>query len=64
MEYLHYITLTLKEKVNYISSIILNWIHSGVTDKKDIIRELMLNSNNDPEVLKISQLVLAQLETK
>lgn len=64
MEYLHYITLTLKEKVNYISNIILNWIHSGVTDKKDIIRELMLNSNNDPEVLKISQLVLAQLEVR
>lgn len=64
MEYLHYITLTLKEKVNYISNIILNWIYSGVTDKKDIIRELMLNSNNDPEVLKISQLVLAQLEVR
>lgn len=64
MEYLHYVTLTLKEKVNYISNIILNWIHSGVTDKKDVIRELMLNSNNDPEVLKISQLVLAQLEVR
>ena len=64
MEYLHYINLSLKEKVNYITNIILNWFHAGVKDKKDIIRELMLNSNNDPEVLKISQLVLAQLEAR
>lgn len=61
MNYLDYKSLPLRERVAYISNVILTWKRSGVTDNTDIIRELKLNSNNDPEVLTISQLVLQQL---
>lgn len=61
IEYLHYVTLTLREKVEYITNIITNWKYLGVNDDADIIRELSLNSNNDKEVLAITRLVLQQL---
>ena len=61
MEYLRYVTLTLREKVEYITNIITNWKYLGVNDDADIIRELSLNSNNDKEVLAITRLVLQQL---
>ena len=64
MEYLHYIKLTLKEKINYITNIISTWISRGVTDRTDIVRELSLNSNNDQEVMKITNLVLDQFNIK
>lgn len=64
MEYLHYIKLTLKEKINYITNIISAWISRGVTDRTDIVRELSLNSNNDQEVIKITNLVLDQFNIK
>lgn len=61
MEYLHYVALTLREKVEYITNIITTWRYLGVNDNADIIRELSLNSNNDKEVLAITKLVLQQL---
>lgn len=64
MEYLHYIKLTLKEKINYITNIISTWISRGVTDRTDIVRELSLNSNSDQEVMKITNLVLDQFNIK
>lgn len=58
MNYKYYKSLNLRDQVKYLLGLIKYWKSLGVTNDTDILRELKVNTNNDPQVVKIVNLIL------
>ena len=61
MNYSYFKSLSQREQVSYLVGLIKYWYSKGVTDKADILRELKLNTNNDGNVIKITNIILKNM---
>lgn len=61
MNYSYFKSLPQREQVSYLVGLIKYWYSKGVTDKTDILRELKLNTNNDGNVIKITNIILKNM---
>lgn len=61
MNYSYFKSLSQREQVSYLVGLIKYWYSKDVTDKTDILRELKLNTNNDGNVIKITNIILKNM---
>lgn len=57
MNYNYFKSLTLRDQVIYLVGLIRYWNTLGVNDEVSITQELLLNTNNDPTVIKLLKII-------
>lgn len=57
MNYNYFKSLTLRDQVAYLVGLIRYWNTLGVNDEVLITQELLLNTNNDPTVIKVLKII-------
>lgn len=57
MNYNYFKSLTLRDQVSYLVGLIKYWNSLGVKDEVSIRKELLLNTNNDPVVNKVLNII-------
>lgn len=57
MNYNYFKSLTLRDQVSYLVGLIKYWNSLGVKDEVSIRKELLLNTNNDPVVSKVLNII-------
>lgn len=57
MNYNYFKSLTLHDQVAYLVGLIRYWNTLGVNDEESITQELLLNTNNDPTIIKVLKII-------
>lgn len=57
MNYSYFKSLELREQIAYLVGLIRYWNSRGIKDEASIRKELLLNTNNDPVVIRVLNII-------